>query len=111
MKMEIKPFDKVVEVVPFRPGMPVFIRYGLWDNRSYNHRTGEKEFGVSVYCGRVVAESVELADDTSVQLVGQGRLVFPLTGDVIGFGSDGEPIIRRIRVVGAVGMSLGCRIL
>lgn len=84
-------------------GEPVFVRYGRWDGRarSSNHCTGERELGVSVYRGRLVDGAVELDDCIDLYYFAElsGRIAFPVTGDEVGTGSDGEPVLRRVRLL------------
>lgn len=74
----------------------VYIRFGRWSSRSYNHATGERERGVSVY-------RAELHDDGSVSLaetvpgkILNGRVCFVVTGKEVGIGSDGEPLLQQV---------------
>jgi hypothetical protein len=96
----------------YEEGMKVYIRYGHWDNRnlSLNHGTGEKENGVSVYRA-VVKNGVVCPDDdiSREQLHGQGRFVFAVTGDEVGIGSDGEPVLRRVKPVD-LPLSMECKV-
>lgn len=88
-------------------GEPVFIRFGLWDARarSRNHATDEREAGVSVYCGQVVDGAADLAADLADDVPPEyteelrGRIAFAVTGEVAGVGSDGEPVLRRVRLL------------
>jgi hypothetical protein len=83
----------------------VFIRFGRWSARSQNHHTGEDEIGVSVCPARMNDDgtvSLLLADCDPIwweQMNGQGRLTFPVTGTVIGYGSDDEPLLRQVRAL------------
>ena len=81
----------------------VYLRYGMFSNRerSSNHATGDEEEGISVYPAVLVDDGVQLAPDvkTCPKLVGQGRLVFCVTGKEVGTGSDGEPVLRRVRML------------
>lgn len=86
--------------MPRKTPESIFLRFGRWSSRSYNAMTGEQEKGVSVYRAKIVDGVVKLDDWISSQLSGQGRLVFPVVGEVVGTGSDGEPVLRRVRAVG-----------
>lgn len=82
---------------PRNPPDAVFIRFGRWSPRSYNAMTRVVERGVSVYRARLVDGVVSLADEISSQLYGEGRCVFPVTGKVVGYGSDDEPVLRAVK--------------
>lgn len=82
---------------PRTPPQAVFIRFGLWSPRSYNAMTRVAERGVSVYRARMVDEVVSLDDEISSQLYGEGRCIFPVTGNLVGYGSDGEPVLRAVK--------------
>ena len=107
--------DNNLPVYAYEEGMPVYIRYGMWDNRnlSRNHGTKQKEDGVSAYRA-VVIDGVARLDEEMCrvardQLHGQGRLVFPVTGREVGIGSDGEPVLRRVYAV-ALPLHEECRV-
>ena len=108
-------FNWIGKELPFydyKEGMKVYIRYGFWDNRllSRNHRTRERESGVSVYRAIVKGGVVYPNDDIArEQLHGQGRLVFAVTGDEVGVGSDGEPVLRRVKAL-SLSLSLDCKV-
>jgi hypothetical protein len=99
--------DDRFPAVNYKPGMPVYIRFGRWSLRSHNAATREAEAGVSVYLAWIKDRVVYL--DPSVlcpSLRGQGRLVFPVTGKLVGIGSDGEPVLRQVKVLAGVSVSL-----
>jgi hypothetical protein len=79
----------------------VYLRYGLFSPRttSSNHATDEREHGLSVYRARLLDGVVVLDDETCESLTGQGRLVFAVTGRETGIGSDGEPVLRGVRML------------
>ena len=118
--MPLKQAPKITKVyfawlgreIPFyeyQEGMKVYVRYGFWDNRtlSRNHRTKEREVGVSVYRATVKNRIVYPDDDIAYdKLHGQGRLVFVVTGDEVGLGSDGEPVLRRVKALSGLSLSL-----
>ncbi len=88
---------------PKRRPDKVYIRFGRWSLRSYNHATDEKERGVSVYNARFTSDGlVELLYDTDPDAKQcrkrlSGRVAFVVTGEVAGYGSDREPLLRRIK--------------
>lgn len=95
-----------LSAVEYEPGMPVYIRFGLWSRKSHNYSTGKDEKGVSVYRGIVIDGVLRLqaGEEISSQLDGQGRLCFPVTGREVDIGSDGEPILQSVKYV--VGVAL-----
>lgn len=86
-----------------KTSVPVFIRYGMFSTRerSFNHATGMQELGLSVYRGVLEGDAVRLLypDDPCSILNGQGRLCFCVTGREVGYGSDGEPVLRGVRML------------
>ena len=110
MTLTLSPFDDTFQGVRYKAGMRVYIRYGRWERRSYNHMTGVKEDGISVYRGLVRDGVAILDDDVSDQLIGQGRMVFLVTGKEVGIGSDGEPVLRAVKLVVGPSLSIGCRV-
>ena len=89
-------------VIPRRIPARVYIRFGLWSARSTNYSTKEDEQGVSVYPAILNEDgtiSAVLDDfDVPVKCI-QGRLAFPVTGVEICKGSDGEPVLRRVKAL------------
>ncbi len=74
---------------------------------SYNHLTGQAEPGLSVMPIRVGMDEVEIA--STIVSYAYGYLVeglphkaFIFKGDLVGEGSDGEPVIRNQKVLGYV---------
>ncbi|MDE2104612.1 MAG: hypothetical protein KGL39_45675 [Patescibacteria group bacterium] len=116
MKVEIR--GEIFRVCQPRKPVPVFIRYGMFSNRerSWNHSTGEAERGLSVYPARFVDGAIELADEARecgcdekrTQDVLSGRYCFPVTGKVVGVGSDGEPLLVGVRML-PFAVSLKCK--
>lgn len=104
MKLRIR--DWIVNVHhPRAIPQQVFIRYGLWDssNRSYNHSSGLPELGLSVYPARWDSGAIRL-DEHQLNLDAfhaalADRYAFPVTGRVVGYGSDGEPVLKAVRVL------------
>jgi hypothetical protein len=86
----------------------LYIRWGAIPprERSRNHDTGRLELGVSVYAARWDPERRRVIYDKDDALPGTGLMLmmlgFPaylVTGREVGRGSDGEPLIRRVRVI------------
>lgn len=82
----------------------VYLRFGLWSARSRNYATGMLEEGVSVYPAKLIAGVVCLDVDLSMlEIMDEckrylaGRLVFPVTGEEVAKGSDGEPVLRKVK--------------
>lgn len=70
-----------------------FLRFGVAPSISTNHRDGTAEDGISVY---------EIKNGTA-ELVGWhfdflSRPAFRGTGQIVGWGSDGEPLVRIIKI-------------
>jgi hypothetical protein len=85
-------------------GTPVFVRFGVAppDERSYNHRDGYYEQGVSAYrAHRVGARTyyLDLADTDAASalfIANNGAAFYEVSGDEIGEGADGEPLLRNV---------------
>lgn len=86
----------------------VFIRFGKFSRLlpSINFSNGKDERGLSVYPARLVDGVAELVDDDQLELtpadcasVLSGRCVFVVTGKVVGRGSDGEPLLKQVKLV------------
>lgn len=85
----------------------VFLRYGdiPKGGKSRNFITGELENGVSVYKAEwnPALERYILADAThsatALDLISQGKTPRFVSGEVIGRGSDGEPLLRSVKIV------------
>jgi hypothetical protein len=77
-------------------GTQVYLRFGKLPRSGYstNHTTGEPEPGISVYEGRKVGNRYYLiltdVDASSALFCVWGRQAYLVTGEVAGFGSDGE---------------------
>jgi hypothetical protein len=87
----------VVRWRSWRPGEPVYLRYGLWSRRSTNHATGSQERGVSVYAAKVVDGIVEPENPDEISFLCTGRFAWPVTGKQIATGSDGEPVLQAVQ--------------
>jgi hypothetical protein len=98
-----------VRATKYKPGIPLFIRYGLWQGRSTNWSTGKTEPGISVYRAKLLGNTVYLDDDTCQSLEGQGRLAFVVTGEITGIGSDGEPTLKGVKCVIDLGLHVSIK--
>ena len=97
-----------------------FIRFGEipTDGRSRIHRNGERVVGIE--CGVSVYDAVKVRGKWSAVLPNpctectvdtmhgillsnvrnaDNKNVYIVTGDIVGYGSDGEPLIRNIEIV------------
>lgn len=78
-----------------------YLRLGLLpeNGKSVNHLTGKIENGVSVFelvDGKPVIDNLQLIDSLS----GRHELpAFIVTGDRVGIGHDGEPILKNVQYV------------
>lgn len=82
----------------------VFVRFGRWGDwgeRSRNHRTGEFEAGVSVCPAFLNSDDTVSLDHSGCLGIWweqvPGRLAFAVTGRISGTGSDGEPVLRKVK--------------
>lgn len=70
------------------------------DERSYNFMRNRKEIGVSVFKaddnGMPILENAEQVKSLWARL---NRRHYLVTGDVVGVGQDGEPLLQNVRVV------------
>jgi 8-oxo-dGTP pyrophosphatase MutT (NUDIX family) len=90
------------------PSQPVYLRVGTWNpatERSGNYAAGKMEKGVSVYAlgphgdPVVPPEGEWAADDLRDRMRGD-EPKFLVQGKLVGRGNDGEPLLRKVRVVG-----------
>jgi len=88
-------------VKPRKVPNQVYLRFGRWSVRSINFATGQQEPGVSVYPAHLIDGMVFLKDvDAPIPWRRlEGRLAFVVTGDECGYGSDGEPCLRRVKAL------------
>jgi hypothetical protein len=88
----------------------VYVRFGLFSKglRSFNHSKRKRERGLSVYNARIEEDgTVSLSvDDSTLKLNPlkcaaqlRGRLVWVVTGREVDKGSDGEPLLVRVRIL------------
>jgi hypothetical protein len=88
-----------------KEGRPCYIRYGRLPKggRSYNHRDNYYEAGVSVYHGYAMPDGYILklsgTDAVSALFIVHGRTAYEVTGQAVGIGSDGEPLLANARLV------------
>jgi len=98
------------DALPVAASDEVYVRFGdiPEDERSYNHTDECYEDGVSVYAAEV--ESVPSASDAAGMFVPVGsktlqilmlahRDTYLVTGDRVGTGVDGEPLLRDVEIV------------
>lgn len=88
-------------------GEKIFIRFGLLRERSINHITNKPELGLSVYeciydddskTYRIIFP--HLTESACVSLSGFDKPYWYLvTGDVCGYGSDGEPLLCNVKTI------------
>lgn len=90
----------------------VFLRFGTWhaSESSRNYATGAIEAGVSVYEATAKGEIFTIST-TNLTHQGEDDLryrlrkrpedepIFLVTGDEVGTGGDGEPLLRRVKIV------------
>jgi len=83
-------------------GTPVYLRFGNLPKSGYsiNHATGETEPGISVYEGRRVGNNkyylmLSKVNAGSALFIAQGRQAHVVTGDIVGYGSDGEKCLKN----------------
>jgi hypothetical protein len=102
MRLGIRDWEVEVNWPKQRPEQ-VFVRFGMWDTRanaSFNWNTLSGEAGLSVYRG-VLSDDliVSVAEREDVSPLVAGRFAFAVTGRVVGVGSDGEPLLKGVRVL------------
>jgi len=88
---------------------PVYIRFGELPagGRSRNHATGQLEAGVSCYRARrrvdggyeLVSSGLPYAT-IAAAMGAYGNTVLLIAGEECGLGSDGEPVLRDVQVLG-----------
>jgi hypothetical protein len=87
---------------------PCFVRYGRLppNGRSRNHADGTLEAGISVYRGERLpsgeARALARTNQEQVGIANFDHLHVPLyivRGDVIGNGSDGEPLLANAKII------------
>lgn len=84
---------------------PCYVRYGKLPKggRSINHADGSLEAGVSVYYGeRLPSGEARALPRSNMELAGalslMDRQLYIVTGELVGTGSDGEPVLRNCRI-------------
>lgn len=86
----------------------IYIRWGKLPKggKSKNHTTGELEAGVSVYSARYnpITTGYDYDDDAladaAIRYLMLGYPVYLVTGEQIGHGSDGEPVLANVTIIG-----------
>jgi hypothetical protein len=83
---------------------PCYVRYGdiPATGRSLNHADGTAEAGVSVFRGQRLPSGEARAIPATNQQMGSyltllGRPLYIVEGDLVGVGSDGEPLLTHCR--------------
>ena len=85
------------------------VRWGCprLDGQSINHATGRRERGLSVYAAEERApgqwslrDGAGYAIGTLLGLVEQGKVPYLVRGDRVGVGSDGEPLLANVELIG-----------
>ncbi|MFC5135506.1 MULTISPECIES: hypothetical protein [Haloferacaceae] len=102
------------DALPVDTSTDVYIRFGDIpdDERSYNHTDDCYEDGVSVYAAEI--ESVPPASEAPAMFVPIGsktlqilmlaqRDTYLVTGERVGTGVDGEPLLRNVEIVSELG--------
>lgn len=92
----------------WRDAKPVFVRYGKLPpgGRSRNYTDNFLEAGVSVYHGealpsgeaRVIPKNTT-QDYGAKNYAAHGAQLFIVHGDIIGVGSDGEPLLANVKII------------
>ncbi len=87
----------------------LYIRYGdiPKSGRSTNFATGQKENGVSVYAAKYDIETGAIIFDDEAGVYDPGAIMYltgdrtphMVTGQEAGAGSDGETLLRKVRIV------------
>ena len=97
-------------------GRPLYLRFGEWPKRERSQINdtfeswGITELGISCYRAAydAASNSYYYAPDEDLRwswtaacsFSYSGRPAFLVTGEEVGLGSDGEPVLRRLRTVG-----------
>jgi len=94
------------DVAKWTPAAAVYVRYGALPpgGISRNHGDNTPERGVSVFHGQLLPSGQARAVPSNhvlfcTLLTLLGRQLYVVTGDAIGVGSDGEPILANCRIV------------
>lgn len=84
-----------------------YLRVGAWrdSEQSWNFATGGFEQGVSVYAldpegMPVVPPDGEWAESDLHDRLASDEPKYLVTGNVVGCGGDGEPLLRNLRIIG-----------
>jgi len=100
---------KVVQDKKWKDARSCYVRYGKLPpgRRSRNHADDSLEDGVSVYRGLILPDKqARCLPSTNAELCGtmmlRSRPLYEITGDLIGTGSDGEPVLKNAKIVSKV---------
>lgn len=104
---------------PVAPGTDVYIRFGdiPEGERSTNNIDGSKEEGVSVYAAELDRAPEDVDADVMYVPVGSkvqqvllllSRTTYLVTGDEVGTGVDGEPVLRNVEIATELTSPKGC---
>lgn len=107
---ELAIWDEAVKTVklPSTPVKNIYIRFNDLpkNNISYNHATNQPEKGLSCYNAKynLKKQCYEISEGglpgAMLQYMISGAKVYLLTGDYVCNGSDGEPVITNVKVIG-----------
>lgn len=96
----------IVNTIDFQPddGRTHYLRLGaLPEGNSYNHIMEEPEEGVSVFAldedGNPIVDNLQLIADLTIRYYKTATIV---TGDRVGTGFDGEPLIKNVKTISIV---------
>ena len=101
-----------IDLIPEGTGdRDLYVRFGdiPEGEQSTDHSSGRKESGVSVYAAEE-EEDVFYLCGTKLQTVFYllGRPVYLVSGERIGTGADGEPLIRNVEIESELKTPKGC---
>ncbi len=92
----------------------MYIRFGRIPEMSRNRGTGKEEAGVSCYSvsheqledNLLVLDLAGESLDVALQMIGytlKRRECYEIAGDLVGYGSDGEPLLTNVSVIRELG--------
>lgn len=95
------------ENIPEKTESDIYIRFGDLpkSGKSKNFATGEDENGISVYEARydIMLASYEITGSAligaAVDKMLRGEKIYLVTGEEVGTGSDGEPVIQKTKIL------------
>jgi hypothetical protein len=106
-KITLNRLEKFKTKYHLDPRNEVFIRFGRppKSGKSLNHLTGEYERGISVYRGKLNPETgvYDFAPGSGsgeglLPLLIGGKKPYLVSGEYIGIGSDGEPLLKNAEI-------------